>query len=93
MGPTACSFTCRITWSWSYGYGCQHLSNFEDRLSGLKRCYRVTDAELTASTACPHSAFMPANESLPLGPPMRTPSSMKSWTACSPPGSKPCGTT
>ncbi len=43
------------------------LTAFEDRLSGLKSCYQLTDAELTASPVCPHCAFKPANESLPLG--------------------------
>ena len=43
------------------------LTAFEDRLAGLKSCYQLTDAELTASPVCPHCAFKPANESLPLG--------------------------
>ena len=43
------------------------LTAFEDRLAGLKRCYQLTDAELSASPVCPHCGFKPANESLPLG--------------------------
>ena len=43
------------------------LTAFEDRLSGLKSCCQLTDAELTVSPVCPHCGFKPANESLPLG--------------------------
>ena len=39
-----------------------HLTNFQDRLSGLKSCFALTREELSASPICPHCGFRPVQE-------------------------------
>jgi len=41
----------------------QHLSDFQNRLAGLKSCFALTEQELEASPVCPHCGFRPAAES------------------------------
>ena len=41
----------------------QHLSDFQNRLAGLKSCFALTEQELEASPVCPHCRFRPAAES------------------------------
>ena len=41
----------------------QHLSDFQNRLAGLKSCFAFTEQELEASPVCPHCGFRPAAES------------------------------
>lgn len=40
----------------------QHLSDFQNRLAGLKSCFALTEQELEASPVCPHCNFKPAGE-------------------------------
>ena len=40
----------------------QHLSDFQNRLAGLKSCFVLTEQELEASPVCPHCNFKPAVE-------------------------------
>ena len=40
----------------------QHLSDFQNRLAGLKSCFALTEQELDASPVCPHCNFKPAAE-------------------------------
>ena len=40
------------------------LTEFQDKLGGLKSCYQLSEGELTASPVCPHCQFKPVNESL-----------------------------
>ncbi len=40
----------------------QHLSDFQNRLAGLKSCFALTEQELEASPVCPHCNFKPAAE-------------------------------
>ncbi len=40
----------------------QHLSDFQNRLAGLKSCFAFTEQELEASPVCPHCNFKPAAE-------------------------------
>lgn len=40
----------------------QHLSDFQNRLAGLKSCFAVTEQELVASPVCPHCNFKPGAE-------------------------------
>ena len=40
----------------------QQLTDFQDRLAGLKSCFALTKEELQASPACPHCEFRPALE-------------------------------
>ena len=42
----------------------QHLTDFQNRLAGLKSCFALTEPELTASPVCPHCNYKPATESL-----------------------------
>ncbi|MBI4764648.1 MAG: ATP-binding protein [Deltaproteobacteria bacterium] len=42
----------------------QHLTDFQNRLSGLKSCFALTEQELDASPVCPHCNFKPAVETL-----------------------------
>jgi hypothetical protein len=42
----------------------QQLTDFQNRLAGLKTCYALTKQELDASPTCPHCGFRPANESV-----------------------------
>lgn len=40
----------------------QHLSDFQNRLAGLKSCFALTEQELNASPVCPHCNFKPGAE-------------------------------
>ena len=40
----------------------QHLSDFQNRLAGLKSCFALTEQELDASPVCPHCNFKPGAE-------------------------------
>ena len=40
----------------------QHLSDFQNRLAGLKSCFALTEQELDASPVCPHCNFKPEAE-------------------------------
>ena len=40
----------------------QHLTDFEDRLTGLKSCFILTEQEMGASPVCPHCGFKPSSE-------------------------------
>jgi len=40
----------------------QHLTDFQNRLAGLKSCFALTEQDLDASAECPHCAFRPAAE-------------------------------
>ena len=41
----------------------QQLSDFQNRLAGLKSCFALTEKELEASPVCPHCNFKPSAES------------------------------
>jgi len=43
----------------------QHLSDFQNRLAGLKSCFALTEQDLEASSLCPHCGFKPSAESRP----------------------------
>jgi len=43
----------------------QHLSDFQNRLAGLKSCFALTEQELDASPVCPHCGFRPMAEAVP----------------------------
>ena len=40
----------------------QHLSDFQNRLAGLRSCFALTEQELEASPVCPHCNFKPGSE-------------------------------
>jgi hypothetical protein len=40
----------------------QHLTDFQNRLAGLRSCFALTDQELESSAICPHCSFRPINE-------------------------------
>lgn len=40
----------------------QHLTDFQNRLAGLKSCFALTDQELEATAVCPHCSFRPVTE-------------------------------
>jgi hypothetical protein len=40
------------------------LTEFQDRMAGLKSCYQLTEGELASSPVCPHCQFRPVNEAL-----------------------------
>ena len=40
----------------------QHLTDFQNRLAGLKSCFSLTEQELTASPVCPNCNFKPVSE-------------------------------
>ena len=40
----------------------QHLSDFQNRLAGLKSCFALTEQHLDAAAECPHCGFRPAVE-------------------------------
>ncbi|MFH1931375.1 MAG: DUF6079 family protein [Pseudomonadota bacterium] len=40
----------------------QHLSDFQNRLAGLRSCFALTEKELEASPVCPHCNFKPGTE-------------------------------
>jgi succinate dehydrogenase flavin-adding protein (antitoxin of CptAB toxin-antitoxin module) len=50
----------------------QHLSDFQNRLAGLRSCFALTEQELEASPVCPHCNFKPGAESRPGGTPAAT---------------------
>jgi hypothetical protein len=43
----------------------QHLTDFQNRLAGLKSCFALTKEEIEASPVCPHCQFRPAVEPVP----------------------------
>lgn len=45
------------------------LGMFKERLAALKSCFALTERELTVTPICPHCAFRPAQETLPIGAP------------------------
>ncbi|MDM8522957.1 DUF6079 family protein [Desulfococcaceae bacterium HSG8] len=42
----------------------QHLSDFQNRLAGLKSCFALTEQDLDASPVCPHCTYKPEAEPL-----------------------------
>lgn len=44
----------------------QHLTDYQNRLAGLKSCHALTEQELEASPVCPHCGFKPAAEPIPI---------------------------
>ena len=40
----------------------QYLSDFQNRLAGLRSCFALTEQELEASPVCPHCNFKPGSE-------------------------------
>jgi hypothetical protein len=40
----------------------QHLTDFQNRLAGLKSCFALTEQELDATPVCPHCNFKPGAE-------------------------------
>ena len=40
----------------------QHLSDFQNKLAGLKSCFALTENELYAAPFCPHCKFKPVSE-------------------------------
>jgi len=40
----------------------QHLTDFQNRLAGLKSCFALTEQDLDASPVCPHCGFRPSAE-------------------------------
>ena len=40
----------------------QHLTDFQNRLAGLKSCFALTEEEMDASPVCPHCSFKPGAE-------------------------------
>jgi hypothetical protein len=47
----------------------QHLSDFQNRLAGLRSCFALTEHELDSSPVCPHCNYKPGTES-PAAPPV-----------------------
>ena len=45
----------------------QHLTDFQNRLAGLKSCFALTENDLETSATCPHCSFKPDAE--PVGAP------------------------
>lgn len=43
----------------------RQLSDYQDRLAGLKSCFGLTEQDLAAAPACPHCGFRPAAEATP----------------------------
>ena len=43
----------------------RQLTDFQDRLAGVKSCFRLTEQDLVAGPECPHCGFRPASESIP----------------------------
>ncbi len=43
----------------------QHLTDFKNRLAGIKSCFALTEQELEAATDCPYCSFRPATEPVP----------------------------
>ena len=42
----------------------QHLTDFQNRLAGLKSCFALTEKEMDATPVCPHCNFKPSAETL-----------------------------
>lgn len=42
----------------------QHLSDFQNRLAGLKSCFALTEKDIDASPVCPHCSYKPGAEPL-----------------------------
>ena len=40
------------------------LTEFQERMGGLKSCYQLTEGELAGSPVCPHCQFRPVHETL-----------------------------
>ena len=40
----------------------QHLTDFQNRLAGLKSCFALTEHDLDASPVCPHCGYRPGLE-------------------------------
>jgi len=40
----------------------QHLSDFQNRLAGLKSCFALTEKDIDASPVCPHCSYKPGAE-------------------------------
>ncbi len=40
----------------------QHLTDFQNRLAGLKSCFALTEQELNAAPVCPHCNYKPGSE-------------------------------
>lgn len=40
----------------------QHLTDFQNRLAGLKSCFALTEQDLIAAPVCPHCSFRPGTE-------------------------------
>ena len=43
----------------------RQLTDFQDRLAGVRSCSRLTEQDLVAAPECPHCGFRPATESIP----------------------------
>ena len=43
----------------------RQLTDFQDRLAGLRSCFGLTEQDLAAAPECPHCGFRPATESIP----------------------------
>ena len=48
----------------------QHLTDFQNRLAGLKSCFALTEQEMSISPVCPHCSYKPSAE--PSAPPAGT---------------------
>lgn len=48
----------------------QHLTDFQDRLAGLRSCFALTEQEMLVSPVCPHCSYKPSIE--PPTPPAGT---------------------
>jgi hypothetical protein len=42
----------------------QHLTDFQNRLAGLKSCFALTEQDLIAAPVCPHCGFRPSAEAV-----------------------------
>ena len=40
----------------------QHLTDFQDRLTGLESCFALIEQEMDAAPVCPHCGFKPSIE-------------------------------
>ncbi len=40
----------------------QHLSDFQNRLAGLRSCFALIEQEMDASPVCPHCSYQPSTE-------------------------------
>ena len=43
----------------------RQLTDFQDRLAGVRSCFGLTEQDLVAAPECPHCGFRPATESIP----------------------------